>query len=74
LTTTRNRAFLIAIPAIGVVALAVRVVFVVVVDPKLPDPGDATDYHLLANNLADGRGYIRPFDFGILHVSRPTAE
>lgn len=60
--------------AIAVVALLVRVAFVLVVNPKLPDPGDATAYHLLANNLADGRGYIRPFDLRILHVSRPTAE
>jgi len=29
---------------------------------------------LLANNLADGHGYIRPFDFRILHVDRPTSE
>ncbi|MDQ6855113.1 MAG: glycosyltransferase family 39 protein [Actinomycetota bacterium] len=59
---------------IAVIALAVRVAFVLVVNPTLPDPGDATAYHLLANNLADGHGYIRPFDFKILHVSRPTAE
>jgi 4-amino-4-deoxy-L-arabinose transferase-like glycosyltransferase len=64
----------IALLAIALVALVVRVAFVLVVNPKLPDPGDATAYHLLANNLADGRGYIRPFDFRILHVSRPTAE
>ena len=74
MTQTRNRAFLIALLAIAVVALIVRVGFVLVVDPKLPDPGDATAYHLLANNLADGHGYIRPFDFRILHVARPTAE
>ena len=72
--TRSNRTFLIALLAIALVALVVRVAFVLVVDPKLPDPGDATAYHLLANNLADGRGYIRPFDFRILHVSRPTAE
>jgi 4-amino-4-deoxy-L-arabinose transferase-like glycosyltransferase len=72
--TRSNRNFLIALLAIALVALVVRVAFVLVVDPKLPDPGDATAYHLLANNLADGRGYIRPFDFRILHVSRPTAE
>jgi 4-amino-4-deoxy-L-arabinose transferase-like glycosyltransferase len=65
---------LIAALAIAVIALAVRVAFVLVVNPTLPDPGDATAYHLLANNLADGHGYIRPFDFKILHVSRPTAE
>jgi 4-amino-4-deoxy-L-arabinose transferase-like glycosyltransferase len=74
LSNSRRRAFLIALLAIAGVALAVRVGFVLVVDPKLPNPGDATAYHLLANNLADGRGYIRPFDFQILHVSRPTAE
>ena len=70
----RNRSFLIAVVAIGVIALAIRVAFVLIVDPTLPDPGDATAYHLLANNLADGHGYIRPFDFRILHLSRPTAE
>lgn len=72
--TRSNRTFLIALLAIALVALVVRIAFVLVVDPKLPDPGDATAYHLLANNLADGRGYIRPFDFRILHASRPTAE
>jgi 4-amino-4-deoxy-L-arabinose transferase-like glycosyltransferase len=72
--TRSDRNFLIALLAIALVALVVRVAFVLVVNPKLPDPGDATAYHLLANNLADGRGYIRPFDFRILHVSRPTAE
>jgi 4-amino-4-deoxy-L-arabinose transferase-like glycosyltransferase len=74
LSNSRNRAFLIALLAIAVVALVVRIAFVLVVDPKLPDPGDATAYHLLANNLADGHGYIRPFDFRLLHVARPTAE
>ena len=74
MTRTRNRAFLIALLAIALVALIVRVGFVLVVDPKLPDPGDATAYHLLANNLADGHGYIRPFDFRILHIARPSAE
>jgi 4-amino-4-deoxy-L-arabinose transferase-like glycosyltransferase len=74
LSNSRNRAFLIALLAIAVLALVVRVTFVLVVDPKLPDLGDATAYHLLANNLADGHGYIRPFDFRLLHVARPTAE
>jgi 4-amino-4-deoxy-L-arabinose transferase-like glycosyltransferase len=74
LSNSRKRAFLIALLAITVVALVVRIAFVLVVDPKLPDPGDATAYHLLANNLADGHGYIRPFDFRLLHVARPTAE
>jgi hypothetical protein len=74
LSNSRNGAFLIALMAIAAGALAVRVVFLLSVDPTLPDPGDATAYHLLANNLADGHGYIRPFDFRILHVDRPTSE
>ena len=59
-----------------VVALAaiVRVLVVVLVDPQVPPVGDASAYHLLANHLADGRGYIRPFDFTKFHLVVPTAE
>jgi 4-amino-4-deoxy-L-arabinose transferase-like glycosyltransferase len=74
LSNSRHQSFLIALLAIVVMGLVVRIAFVLVVDPTLPDPGDATAYHLLANNLADGHGYIRPFDFRILHVARPTSE
>jgi len=70
---TRKRfAFALALVAIG--ALAIRIAFIVVVAPKVPPLGDATAYHLLAENLARGRGYIRPFDDLLLHVRRPTAE
>ena len=44
------------------------------VAPQVPTLGDATAYHLLAANLAHGRGYIRPFDDLLLHLRRPTAE
>src|SRR6185503_5307734 len=40
----------------------------------VPRVSDSNAYHLLANHLADGHGYIRPFDFadfGLVHV---TAE
>ena len=74
MSKSRTRSFLIGLGAIAALALAVRIGFVLVVDPKLPDPGDATAYHLLANNLADGHGYIRPFDFRLLRLERPTAE
>ena len=53
---------------------AVRVAFVVVVDPSVPKIGDASAYHLLGENLARGRGYIRPFDYLLLHQVRATAE
>jgi 4-amino-4-deoxy-L-arabinose transferase-like glycosyltransferase len=66
--------FLLALGGIAVAAVVVRVVFVVVVAPAVPTLGDASAYHLLAANLAHGRGYIRPFDDLLLHLHRPTAE
>jgi 4-amino-4-deoxy-L-arabinose transferase-like glycosyltransferase len=55
-------------------ALAVRILIIVLVDPHVPELGDASAYHLLANHLADGRGYIRPFDLVRFHLVVPTAE
>lgn len=60
--------------AIAAVAFAVRVSVIVFVDPHVPELGDASAYHLLANHLADGRGYIRPFDLVRFHLVVPTAE
>ena len=70
----RARLFPLGLLVIAGTALLVRVLFVVVVDPTVPRVGDASAYHLLADNLADGRGYIRPFDFELLERVRPTAE
>jgi 4-amino-4-deoxy-L-arabinose transferase-like glycosyltransferase len=66
--------FALGLAGIAVGALVIRIVFIVVVAPKVPTLGDASAYHLLAENLAHGRGYIRPFDDLLLHVQRPTAE
>ena len=66
--------FEIVLAAIALVALAIRILFVVVVAPKVPMLGDSNAYHLLAEQLARGDGYIRPFDKLLLHVQRPTAE
>ncbi|HEV7526493.1 MAG TPA: glycosyltransferase family 39 protein [Acidimicrobiia bacterium] len=70
----RSRRFGLALAVIALSALVVRIAFVVVVAPHVPTLGDASAYHLLAENLAKGRGYIRPFDALLLHVTRPTAE
>ena len=59
---------------IGGLAIIVRVLIIVLVDPRVPELGDASAYHLLANHLADGRGYIRPFDLVRFHLVVPTAE
>jgi hypothetical protein len=66
--------FGLALGAIALVALGVRIVFIVVVAPQVPSLGDASAYHLLAEHLAHGGGYIRPFDDLLLHLQRPTAE
>jgi 4-amino-4-deoxy-L-arabinose transferase-like glycosyltransferase len=66
--------FSLGLAAAAVLALAVRWIFISVVDPHVPTIGDATAYHLLANNLAAGRGYIRPFDLLLLHKVHATAE
>ncbi|MGQ0823427.1 MAG: ArnT family glycosyltransferase [Actinomycetota bacterium] len=70
----RARQFWGRLLVIAFIALLVRIAFVVTVDPDAPDIGDASAYHLLANNLADGRGYIRPFDYSLLGIERATAE
>lgn len=66
--------FGLTLGAIALVALGVRIVFIVVVAPQVPRLGDASAYHLLAERLAHGGGYIRPFDDLLLHLRRPTAE
>ncbi|MCU1430284.1 MAG: hypothetical protein JWL83_4284 [Actinomycetia bacterium] len=59
---------------IAVGALAIRVAYNLVVDPAVAVLSDASAYHQLGRNLADGRGYIRPFDFQLFGVHRATAE
>ena len=55
----------------ALLGLLVLVGFVVRIDalrnsaPAVPELGDATAYHLLAQHLADGEGYIRPYEFAI---------
>jgi 4-amino-4-deoxy-L-arabinose transferase-like glycosyltransferase len=69
-----DRSFALTLAAIAVTALVVRILVIVLVDPHVPRLGDASAYHLLANHLADGRGYIRPFDLLKFHLVVPTAE
>ena len=73
-TAGSTRPFVIALGAVTAAALAIRIAFIVVVAPKVPALGDASAYHLLAEQLARGEGYIRPFDYLLLHLRRPTAE
>jgi 4-amino-4-deoxy-L-arabinose transferase-like glycosyltransferase len=66
--------FGVKLALVALVALAIRILFIVIVAPSVPQLGDASAYHLLAENLAHGRGYIRPFDFQRLGLLHPTAE
>jgi hypothetical protein len=68
------RAFGYGLAAIAAAALLVRILVVMLVDPHVPALGDASAYHLLANHLADGHGYIRPFDFTRFDRVVATAE
>ena len=65
---------LLALLAVAAVGLAVRWTWVLAVDPEVPEVGDASAYHLLAEGLADGEGYVRPFDRVLFDLRRPTAE
>ncbi len=68
------RRFGLGLALICLGAVVVRVLIVTLVDPHVPPLGDASAYHHLADNLADGRGYIRPFDLLRFHLVVPTAE
>ncbi len=65
------RRFFYLLGLIVLAGLAVRVDFVRNAAPPVPALGDAHAYHVLADNLAHGRGYIRPYDYERLgHVIR----
>ncbi len=72
--TRPSKSFWWALAAIAFAAYVVRALVVVVVDPSVPRLGDASAYHLLARHLAEGFGYIRPFDLPEFGRIVPTAE
>lgn len=65
-----RRHFFAALGLVAVAALAIRLGYTLAVSADLPTIGDAETYHLLANRLADGDGYVRPRD----PVPVPSAE
>jgi hypothetical protein len=68
---TRWRA---ALTGVGLVALGTRVLYALAAAPNILPVSDAGGYRLLGQHLAEGRGYIRPYDFALADVVRPTAE
>jgi 4-amino-4-deoxy-L-arabinose transferase-like glycosyltransferase len=55
----RSRWFVAALLAVCALALVVRLVYASTVAEGVPVTGDAQTYHLLAQRLADGDGYVR---------------
>jgi hypothetical protein len=56
------------------VALVTRVTYALAAAPNILPISDAGGYRLLGQHLAEGRGYIRPYDLALADVVRPTAE
>jgi 4-amino-4-deoxy-L-arabinose transferase-like glycosyltransferase len=68
-----DRRFWTWLGAIAVVGLAASLVYGLAVAPGLPARGDTLLYHYLANGIADGKGYIRPFSELQFGEPLPTA-
>lgn len=68
-TRTRRRSTV----GVGLVALVSHAAHAALAAPTLLPISDAEGYRLLGKHLAEGHGYIRPYDF-ISGAIRPTAE
>jgi 4-amino-4-deoxy-L-arabinose transferase-like glycosyltransferase len=62
------RWFAYALAAVAVLGLAVRVAYVLLEQRDIDFGGDARFYHEGANLLADGKGFISPFEYQQGHV------
>jgi 4-amino-4-deoxy-L-arabinose transferase-like glycosyltransferase len=55
------------------VALTVRLLYVLVLDPTIEPVSDAFNYHVLGDLIRHGRGFIGPTDWAFSQHVRPTA-
>jgi hypothetical protein len=69
-----RRAFWLALGGIAAGALAIRLAYALLLVRDAPLLGDALEFHLQANALADGHGYIQPFLFRDQGLLRPSAD
>lgn len=70
----RPHGFVAWLAGIAAAALAIRLVYALLVAPPPPALSDAGFFHLLANLLADGRGFVRPYELIFFGDVTPTAE
>ncbi|MEA2429965.1 MAG: hypothetical protein QOI19_438 [Thermoleophilaceae bacterium] len=68
----RRRRFATALALIAAAGLVARLLYALVVMHDVPVGGDGLEFHILANQLADGDGYIQPLIVSPTHV--PTAD
>src|SRR3954452_6264166 len=68
------RSFGSRLVVIVVAALAIRLLYALVVMADDPVSGDGREFHLLARVLADHGRYVQPFLFLLGHATVPTAE
>jgi 4-amino-4-deoxy-L-arabinose transferase-like glycosyltransferase len=68
-----DRRFWIWLGGIALAGLTASLVYGLAVAPTLPARGDTLLYHYLANGIADGSGYIRPFSQLQYGEALPTA-
>jgi 4-amino-4-deoxy-L-arabinose transferase-like glycosyltransferase len=70
----RLRGFPSLLAVIAAVGLAIRLVYALAVAPDPVFLSDANYFHLLANLVADGKGFLHPFTLATQGVATPTAE
>jgi hypothetical protein len=69
-----RRGFALGLAAIAVAAFAVRLAYALALVRSAPLVGDALEFHLQANALADGKGYIQVLGIADPGRLRPTAD
>ena len=70
----RPSRFATALGAIVLAGFALRLWYALAFAPDVVVGGDGKTYHWLANLIADGHGFIRPWEFQIDGIVKPTAE
>jgi 4-amino-4-deoxy-L-arabinose transferase-like glycosyltransferase len=66
--------FALGLSAVVVVAFGLRLWYALAFAPGVVVGGDGKTYHWLANLIASGHGFIRPWDYTLDGVVKPTAE
>jgi 4-amino-4-deoxy-L-arabinose transferase-like glycosyltransferase len=61
--------FQLLLPLIALFGLALRLAYVLIVQKHAPVGGDGLEFHILANQLADGDGYVQPLIVSPGHVA-----